>query len=200
MPLVAQQYREQIAQGSHQLVFIDDGASGQANGYPILSFDDFMSIPAALRSVTIAIASSQVRKILSTRCQSNGVGIISVRASNVVTLDQVVIGEGSILMPFSCLTSNISIGKQFHSNYHSYVGHDCRIADYVTFGPRVSCNGSIQIEDGVYVGSGAVIKQGTPEKPMVLGAGCVIGMGAVVTKSVAPGVTVVGNPARPFVK
>ena len=45
-------------------------------------------------------------------------------------------------------------------------------------------------------GTGAVIKQGTPDKPLVIGKGAVVGMGAVVTKSVPPGVTVVGNPAR----
>jgi len=34
----------------------------------------------------------------------------------------------------------------------------------------------------------------------VIGRGAVVGMGAVVTKNVPPGVTVVGNPARLLVK
>ncbi len=41
-----------------------------------------------------------------------------------------------------------------------------------------------------------MIKQGTPNQPLVIGQGAVVGMGAVVTKSVPAGVTVVGNPAR----
>ncbi len=48
-------------------------------------------------------------------------------------------------------------------------------------------------------GEGA-IQQGAPGRPIVIGKGAVVGMGAVVTKSVAPGTTVVGNPARPLVK
>ena len=58
------------------------------------------------------------------------------------------------------------------------------------------CNGNITIEDHVYVGAGAMIRQGKPGKPLVIGQGAVIGMGAVVTKDVPEGVTVVGNPAR----
>ena len=106
------------------------------------------------------------------------------------------IGEGSLLCPFSCLTSNIKIGKFFHANIYSYVAHDCIIGDYVTFAPGVKCNGNIHIEDHAYIGTGAVIKQGTPDKPLVIGKGAIVGMGAVVTKSVPAGVTVVGNPAR----
>ncbi|RYZ85331.1 MAG: hypothetical protein EOO68_30390 [Moraxellaceae bacterium] len=114
--------------------------------------------------------------------------------------DAVTIAEGSILCPFVCLTSNIKIGKFFHANIYSYVAHDCVIGDFVTFAPGVKCNGNIIIEDHAYIGTGAIIKQGTPEQPIVIGKGAVVGMGAVVTKSVAAGVTVVGNPAKPLVR
>jgi len=47
------------------------------------------------------------------------------------------------------------------------------------------------VEDDVSIGSGAIIMCG-----LRLGAGCRIGCGAVVTKDVAPGQTVIGVPAR----
>ena len=50
------------------------------------------------------------------------------------------------------------------------------------------------------MGTGAVIINGTEEAPLVIGDDAVIGAGAVVTKSVPPGVTVVGVPARPIRK
>jgi acetyltransferase-like isoleucine patch superfamily enzyme len=54
------------------------------------------------------------------------------------------------------------------------------------------------IGDRAYLGAGCIIRQGKPGKPLEIGTGAVVGMGAVVTKSVLPGVTVAGNPARPL--
>ena len=102
--------------------------------------------------------------------------------------------------PFVTVTSNIRIGKHFHANLYSYVEHDCVIGDYVTFAPAVKCNGNIVIEDHAYIGAGVIIKQGKRGQPLVIGKGAVVGMGAVVTKDVPAGATVVGNPARFLVK
>lgn len=194
MPLVREQYPHL---SKEQFVFIDDGQAGNfLNLYPVLSYSNFLANPSSEKAVTIAIANSKVREKLVARLEQDNVKNIDVKASNVVILDEVQMGEGSLLCPFTCLTSNIKIGKFFHANIYSYVAHDCVIGDYVTFAPGVKCNGNIHIEDHAYIGTGAVIKQGTPEKPLVIGKGAIVGMGAVVTKSVAAGTTVVGNPAR----
>src|SRR3546814_1294848 len=97
-------------------------------------------------------------------------------------------------------SSDLKIGLGFHANIYSYVAHDSVIGDYVTFAPGVMCNGNVMIEDHAYLGTGAIIRQGEPGRPLVIGRGAVVGMGAVVTKNVAPGATVVGNPARPLEK
>jgi hypothetical protein len=70
------------------------------------------------------------------------------------------------------------------------------IGDFVTFAPSAQCNGNVVVDDYAYIGTGAVIKEGTRERPLVIGKGATVGMGAVVTKDVAPFTTVVGNPAR----
>lgn len=194
MPLVRQQFP---ILAKENFIFIDDGRAGtHLNGYSVLSYTDFIKQPVSNKLVTIAIANSSVREKLVTQLNQDNIQHLSIQASNTVVLDEVEIGEGSLLCPFTCLTSNIKIGKFFHANIYSYVAHDCVIGDYVTFAPGVKCNGNIHIEDHAYIGTGAVIKQGTPDKPLVIGKGAVIGMGAVVTKSIPAGVTVVGNPAR----
>jgi acetyltransferase-like isoleucine patch superfamily enzyme len=48
----------------------------------------------------------------------------------------------------------------------------------------------IVIGDGVWIGARAIILRG-----VTIGAGAIVGMGSVVTKSVAPNTIVVGNPA-----
>ncbi|MBY8965058.1 NeuD/PglB/VioB family sugar acetyltransferase [Algiphilus sp. NNCM1] len=178
-------------------VFVDDAPSTEfVNGYRVLSYEQWLSEGAENRQITLAIADGFVRERLAHRCKRDGVGFFQVRASNVVELDDVQIGEGAILCPFVTLTSNIRIGRHFHANLYSYVEHDCVIGDYVTFAPAVRCNGNVVIEDHAYIGAGAILRQGRPGEPLVIGRGAVVGMGAVVTKSVPEGATVVGNPAR----
>lgn len=194
MPLARQQYP---TLDKENFVFIDDAQAGMAlNGYPVLSYSDFLLADYSNKAVTIAIANSPVREKLANRLNQDNIQHLNIKASNTVILDEIEIGEGSLLCPFTCLTSNIKIGKFFHANIYSYVAHDCVIGDYVTFAPGVKCNGNIHIHDHAYIGTGAVIKQGTPDQPLVIGQGAIVGMGAVVTKSVPAGVTVVGNPAR----
>lgn len=199
MPLLRAQLQG-VAQPA-QLVFVDDAPPApQLNGHAVLTWAEFLAHPASERAVALAIANSSIREALALRCKAAGVSLLTVQAANVVKMDEVTLGEGALLSPFVTLTSNTRIGCCFHANLYSYVEHDCIIGDFVTFAPSVMCNGNVHIEDHAYIGTGAVIKQGTPDKPLVIGRGAVVGMGAVVTKSVPAGVTVVGNPARPLVK
>lgn len=191
MPLVRAQYG-----AGADLFYVDDGPAAGAAG--VLSFDTFLALPHARKSVTIAIANSSVRERLATRCAAASVGFLDVRAANAVVLDNVVMGEGSLLCSFAHVTCDVTIGRHFHGNFYSYVAHDCVIGDYVTFGPGAKCNGNVHIADHAYIGSGAVLKQGTPDAPRRIGRGAVVGMGAVVTRDVPDGATVVGNPARPI--
>jgi len=195
LPLVREQYPEA------GLCFVDDGSENEElNDYKIYSYEDYLGLSSENKAVVLAIADSRVREILVAKCSKDNIAVLSAKASNSIVLDAVEIGEGSVLCHFTQLTSNIKIGKQFHANIYSYIAHDCIIGDYVTFAPRVSCNGNIHIHDHAYIGTGAVIKQGTPDKPLIIGEGAIVGMGAVVTKDVPAGAIVVGNPARPLIK
>ena len=144
----------------------------------------------------VAIADSKVREQVVDRIVDCGAVPLAITANNVVILDNNTIGVGAIFCSFPHVTSNTKIGKYFHCNCHCYVTHDCVIGDFVTFAASVSCSGNVHIGDRTYIGTGACIKQGTNDIQLVIGEGAVVGMGAVVTKSVAPYTKVAGNPAK----
>ncbi len=85
-------------------------------------------------------------------------------------------------------------------NLDCTVGHHVVMDDYTTLAPGVHVSGWVHFGQRVYVGTGVVILQGTQDPPLTIGEDAAIGAGAVVTKSVPPGVTVVGVPARPVQK
>ena len=197
-PLLQEQLHNQ---GKIEIVFIDDGCVGDTvNDIRVLTYEEFLRSKFNRKQVTIAIADAAIRKRLAERCVADGLRFYTAKSLQHITMKDVVVGEGAIFSPFTVVTSNIRIGSHFHCNIGSYVEHDCVIGDYVTFAPSVKCNGNVHIGDGAYIGTGAILKQGTPEKPLVIGAGATVGMGAVVTKDVAAGSVVVGNPAKPLMK
>jgi sugar O-acyltransferase (sialic acid O-acetyltransferase NeuD family) len=200
MPL-ARNYLLQNNLDVSKLYFLDDGLAGQKiNGHEVVSFNEFVSLKAERKFVSIAIANSEIRESLFNKLADSKIDHWSIKANNVVLMDDFTIGENSILAPFVTITSNISIGKSFHANLYSYIAHDCVIGDFVTLAPSVKCNGNIHIGNHAYLGTGAIIKQGKPNKPLIIGEGAVVGAGSVVTKNVPAFTTVFGNPARPLSK
>lgn len=82
-------------------------------------------------------------------------------------------------------------------NGEARIGTGVTIRNSVTIGNVVDSNGipsaSPVICDDVELGAGCLVLG-----PIVIGARARVGAGSVVVKDVAPGATVVGNPARPI--
>ncbi|MDP5158893.1 MAG: acyltransferase [Flaviramulus sp.] len=105
------------------------------------------------------------------------------------SLDLLTIGKQTFIGKARfAMTKKITIGNFVCINDEVVIltgGHDA-------FDPKWSSKrAEVIIDDYVWVGTGAMILAGVH-----LGRGCVVGARAVVTKSVAPGEIVVGNPAK----
>jgi sugar O-acyltransferase (sialic acid O-acetyltransferase NeuD family) len=166
------------------------------NGCPLISLSEFLGLEGSL-FFNVAIGSGLVREAI-VRQVGSAADAISIHGPQTIFLNRNSIGIGAVFCPNSMVTSNATIGRFFHANIYSYVAHDCVIGDFVTFAPGVRCNGRVHIDDFATIGTNAIIREGTPDKPLHIGKGAVVGMGAVVTRDVPDGATVVGNPARPL--
>jgi len=184
-----------------EVVFVETEPTSEfVNNVRVLSEFDFINAPTKDKFFNIAIGSSVARDNVAQRLASVGCQPFSAIASSAIIYDENEIGIGATICDNVMITSNAVIGRYFQANIYSYVAHDCVIGDYVTFAPRVSCNGNVVVEDYAYIGTGAVLKQGSQSKPLVIGKGATVGMGAVVTKDVPPNTVVIGNPAKPMSK
>lgn len=75
----------------------------------------------------------------------------------------------------------------------SIIGYDVHIGDYCQIGSFVFVGGGARIGNDVVIHTHATVLPGVQ-----VGDGAVIGAGSVVIRDVPPGVTMLGNPAKPF--
>ena len=130
---------------------------------------------------------------------------IKILYPNLVNLYGCTIEEDVFIGPFVEIQKNSIIGKASRIQSHTFICEGIHIGKRVFVGHGVmfindrhpkanNADWKLEetfIEDDVSIGSGAIIMCG-----IRLGAGSQVGCGAVVTKDISPGETVVGVPAR----
>jgi sugar O-acyltransferase (sialic acid O-acetyltransferase NeuD family) len=180
--------------------FADDNASVHSlklNDVPVMGLEEaYRRFPNAV--MIGAVGSPEIRQQVMEKSASVGFSFgtfIHPRVERSRWLD---VGIGTVICAGSILTTNINLGKHVQINLDCTIGHDVVMGDYTTLAPGVHVSGWVHFGQRVYVGTGAVIINGTKENPISIGDDAVIGAGACVARSVPEGVTVVGVPARPL--
>lgn len=184
------------------VAYIDDRAAGNGEAVrrlPVLTLDEAVHrYPCSL--FTVAVGNPAARAYLSDKARRRGLVEHSLIHPAAARSNDIEIGRGVVVCAGTTLTTEIRLGNGVQINVNCSISHDCIIDDYVTLAPGAHICGNVHIQREAYVGAGAVIKNGTPEAPLVVGAGTVIGAGACVTRSFGPGLTLVGVPAAPLRK
>jgi len=186
--------------GQNVVCFIDDDESKQGvllNGIPMLSLKEARrKFPEA--GVVGGTGTPATRELLMKKASGAGLGFATLIHPRVERSSWIDIGEGAVICAGNILTTNIVLGRHVQINLDCTIGHDVVMGDFATLAPGVHVSGCVRLGHRVYIGTGAVILNGTSDAPLVIGDDAVVGAGAVVTKSVPAGVTVVGVPARPI--
>lgn len=182
--------------------FIDDNTATHGtliNGVTSMSLETaYQQFPAA--AVVIGIGAPRTRQKIAEKVAAIGLGFATIIHPRTEMSEWIEIGEGTVICVGNILTTNIVLGLHVQINLDCTVGHDVVMGDYTTLAPGAHISGWVHFGKRVYVGTGAVILQGAHDAPLTIGDDAVIGAGAVVTKPVPPGVTVIGVPARPLQK
>lgn len=177
--------------------FIDDDQTiwgSTLNGLKVLSlFQAKNMYPDAW--VVSGIGPPRIREQTIRKAKSAGFGFATLIHPRIEMSKWVEMGEGTVVCAGNILTTNIVLGKHVQINLKCTVGHDVIMGDYATLAPGVHVSGCVHIGKRVYIGTGAVITNGTQNDPVVIADDTVIGAGACVTKSITRG-TWVGVPAK----
>ena len=123
----------------------------------------------------------------------------------VVVLPGAKIGQDCNICSHCLIENDVVIGDRVTVKSSVQLWDGVRVGDDVFIGPNVTFTNdkhpksgnvnfkllSTRIEAGASIGGGATLLPG-----LLIGANATVGAGAVVTKDVLPGTTVVGNPAK----
>ena len=187
----------------HAVALVDhDDAAGiglTCAGLPVMRLREAVAVHPRVEAV-IAIGSADIRRRIAADLQQHGVRLATLVHRSVYLGPRGKIGEGTIIAPGSTIMCDTSIGANVYINIGCTVSHDTIIEDFATLSPGVSVPGTVHIENGAFIGTGASFVHGKPGLPLRIGRDAVVGAGACVTADVKAGQTVVGVPARPVTR
>ena len=103
---------------------------------------------------------------------------------------------GTVVAAGARFTSRISVGDFCIFNQNSTIAHDCVVGSFVHVAPGANVSGNVHLQDGCWIGAGAVINQGNTTKKLKVGENTVVGSGAVVINDCDPNAVYVGVPAK----
>lgn len=179
-----------ISAGFTPCLYVDPArAGGTLRGVAIVAH----APPLAGRAIAIAAGDNAVRDRIWAELRAEYDQLYApalVHTSAVVSLD-VVLGDGSVVMPGAVIGPATAIGRFCIVNTRAAIDHDCRMADFSSLAPGAVTGGQVAIGTRSAIGIGAVVRHG-----LTIGDDSVLGANSYLHRDLAAGVVAYGSPAR----
>jgi sugar O-acyltransferase (sialic acid O-acetyltransferase NeuD family) len=163
-------------------------------GLPVIAFEEIEKVYPPSEYLLFApmtgIKMNSVRKKIYLEGKNKGYEYISYISSRASTFNNVIgencfILEDNTIQPFTTIGNNVVIWSGNH------IGHHGIIEDHVFFTSHVVLSGHCHVKERAWFGVNATIRDG-----LTIGEGCLIAMGAVITKSTDEDGFYMGAPAK----
>lgn len=172
----------------------DSAKQGDFRGYPILGDDSSAAgISDVFKRIPVLLTPDKpaLRKRLAERYTELGFSFRSVISPEAHVSKSAQLGRALFVQSGCNVSSAAQLGDFVRLNTMANVMHDCVVGKFSTVAPNAVLLGNVTIGEECYVGAHCTILPN-----ITVQSGAVVGAGAVVTRPVSGGTTVVGSPAR----
>lgn len=180
----------------HVVGVVDDGPSAinlkrlAARGVEhIGSLDDFIALGDRAIQYVLGIGHPGVRRRLVERLDCAGYTPFTAIHPSAILGSVPTLSEGVVICAGAVISTNVRFGRHVHVNPHVTIGHDAKLADFVSLNPGSVISGEVVVRSGTLVGASATVLQG-----LTIGSDTIVGAAALVTHDVPAAVVVTGTP------
>lgn len=163
--------------------------------YPILgSFEDMFRNGVKGKNFCLTMGNMDIKEQISKQILSEGGLIPTLIHPSALISRFSKVSDCGVLIGNRCeIQSDVIVGEGCVIRSGCIVCHNTKLEQYVFCGPASLVGAFAHLESKVFVGQRSLIISGKVDE---VGESAIIGAGAVVTKPVASGSVVVGNPAK----
>jgi sugar O-acyltransferase (sialic acid O-acetyltransferase NeuD family) len=160
---------------------------GSILDYPIQPQDRFV----------MTIGECVTRAELIRKLEARGARFITIIHPTAYVAANATVGDGCIVGPFCAIGSDVRVGDHVLLTSYSSLAHDSVSHSFVVLSPYSAANGGAILEEGVFLGTHAVVN------PLIrIGAWSKVASGSIVYRDVPSNCLALDNPAivRPLLR